>query len=496
MADQFRADAIGSIGAYTRTPNLDRLAGEGWLFTNAFANSPECIPSRISLAVGLYPHQTGVDQNMRCTLDPSHPNWMQAIAAAGYRTSFFGKSHLHPHEGDIRDRLPLMHKYGLQTVDETTGPHASASVRSNMTELWERRGLWDTFRADIHERHAKPFVARPSPLPLDLYYDCYVGGRARAYLETLSSGPWFCCVSFGGPHEPWDAPAHYATMYATNDMPAPRPRMPRVKELRGLLKQRYSSTYFTPDLNNDDIAALRANYAGNVTLIDDQIGEIVGILRRRGELDRTLVVFTSDHGEMNGDYGLLYKSNFFDPAIKIPLIIAPPRIGGRKATGKLSSALVELMDVGATLTDYADAQPMPSQARSLRPLVEDRKSAHRPISVSEFAGHTCAITPELKIEFDPHLNPVLAFDRIGDAEEQNDVSQDVNYQHAITVVRNRIISFRQSTPNVAACVQLPSVQAKSHTVATAARMGGWARRALGRVRQCILAVSRPFRPGR
>jgi choline-sulfatase len=102
------------------------LADEGVIFTNAFVNSAECVPSRLSLATGLYPHQFGVDKNLECTLNPAAPNWMRALLDAGYRTSFFGKSHLHPHKGDIRDRLHLMHSYGLQSVVETVGPRAAA----------------------------------------------------------------------------------------------------------------------------------------------------------------------------------------------------------------------------------------------------------------------------------------------------------------------------------------------------------------------------------
>jgi len=455
MADQFRADAVGCVGGYARTPNLDKLVTEGWLFTSAFANSAECIPSRISLATGLYPHQTGVDRNIRCTLDPDCPNWMQAVAAAGYRTSLFGKTHLHPHEGDIRDRLPLMHRYGLQTVNETTGPRACEFVRSNMTELWEARNVWDAFRADLRERFAtKAFVARPSPLPLELYYDCYVGRTARSYLQSLTGDePWFCWVSFGGPHEPWDAPEPYASMYPPKDMPPPRSRTCHVNGIGGLLKGLYKSRKHSPDLTADEIAAMRANYAGNVTLIDNEIGQIVETIRRRGELGRTLIAFTSDHGEMNGDHGLIYKGNFFDPAIKIPMIIVPPTSDRRAVAGKVSSALVELMDVGATLTDYAEArQPRSSLASSLRPLMENRALTHRSIAVSEFTAHTCTVTPEIKVEFDPLLNPTLAFDRLVDLEEQNDVSHDLNYQRTIVKLRTGLDLFRASTPPVSAVV--------------------------------------------
>lgn len=453
MADQFRADALGCVGGYARTPNLDKLASTGWLFTNAFANSAECVPSRISLATGLYPHQTGIDRNNRCTLNPDVPNWMQAIAAASYRTSLFGKTHLHPHEGDIRDRLPLMHRYGLQTVDEITGPRAAALVRSNMTELWQASNVYEDYRTDLKERFAtRAYLARPSPLPLELYYDSYVGRAAASYLEQLAKGaPWFCWVSFGGPHEPWDAPEPYASMYAPEQMPLPRPRTFYTDNVGGLLKELYNSVEYCPDMTASDIAAMRANYAGNVTLIDGEIGRILETIRRRGELDESLIIFTSDHGEMNGDHGLIYKANFLDPAIKIPLIVVGPGSSGFGHAEGESAALVELMDVGATLVDYAEAeQPMPTQACSLRPLIENRTSVHRQFAVSEFAAHTCVVGPRLKVEFDPLLELILAFDRNADPEEQRDISRDPAYQEEIAAVSGWLARFRVATPAISA----------------------------------------------
>jgi arylsulfatase len=172
MADQMRADALGLVNGWTQTPNLDRLARVGFLLHGVITNSAECIPARFSLALGLYPHQTGVWENGVHTLNPQFPNWMQAVERAGYRTSLFGKTHLHPHEGDLRDRVHLMHAYGLQVVDETTGPHASAHVLSNMTQSWQELGLWERFREDLAERiRSQRHVARPSVLGAEHHYD-------------------------------------------------------------------------------------------------------------------------------------------------------------------------------------------------------------------------------------------------------------------------------------------------------------------------------------
>lgn len=450
MADQFRADAIGRVGGYARTPNLDKLAGQGCLFLNAFANSAECIPSRISLATGLYPHQSGVQTNVRCTLSPTFPNWMQSLEAVGYQTSLFGKTHLHPHEGDLRDRLLLMNRFGLQVVDETTGPRASANVRSNMTDFWEAHGAWDAFRDDYRRRFAeKPFIATPSTLPLNLYYDHYVGEAARRHIASISSQkPWFGWVSFGGPHEPWDAPEPYASMYGRHDMPLPRARTFGDDSVGSLLNARFSSPDASPpNLSPEDIADLRSNYAGNVTLIDNEIGEILSAVEARGESENTLVVFTSDHGELNGDYGLIYKGSFVDPAIKIPLIIVPPSRARHIATGHESSALVELIDVGATILDFATAEmTQPSRARSLRPVIDGSQRTHRSVAVSEFADHTCVIAELLKVEFDAAQRPVLAFDRVNDPEEGTNVVANPRYQQLISEAKQWLQRFLQETP--------------------------------------------------
>ena len=125
MTDQQRWDAMGCSGGWVRTPNLDRIASEGVQFTNCVTNAPVCIPARVSLATGLYPHNTGVWKNTRYDLPPESPTWMQALRAAGYRTSLFGKTHLHHHSGDLRDREHLLYAYGLDDVDEIGGPRTS-----------------------------------------------------------------------------------------------------------------------------------------------------------------------------------------------------------------------------------------------------------------------------------------------------------------------------------------------------------------------------------
>ena len=189
---------------------------------------------------------------------------------------------------------------------------------------WEEKGLWEKYKADFAERFRnKRYVVRPSPLGLEYYYDVYVGQQAKNYLETYDrSEPWFCWVSFVGPHAPWDTPEPYASKYDPDSMPDPVPfpgddrKRPR-GTLDDLLDNR-------PIFEPGEEKRLRADYAGNVTLIDDQIGEIFAAVEARGEMDNTVIMLCSDHGEMNGDCGILGKSNFRNGTVRVPMVVRTP----------------------------------------------------------------------------------------------------------------------------------------------------------------------------
>lgn len=422
MTDQHRADAMGCSGDWVRTPNLDRIAAEGIRFASCVTNSPVCIPARLSLATGRYPHNTSIWDNCAYDMPPDTPTWMQAVREAGYRTSVFGKTHLHHHGGDLRDREHLLHAYGLDDVDEIGGPRASQRLLSHMTAAWQDRGLWEAYRRDYEERfRVKPYVARPSPLPLEWYADVYVGQCAKRYLESYDRAePWFCWVSFGGPHEPWDAPEPYASMYAPADMP---PAIPLLREGRpratGVLDERLSGA---PSFEPGDIRALRANYAGKVALIDDQIGKILDTVASRGELANTVIAFTSDHGEMNGDCGLIYKSNFLDGAVRVPMLLRTPGTVDSEVAGQVCDSPIEWFDLGPTLTELAGGRLTYQHfARSLAPALQDPRVTIREEAISEFRGEVMTLDDRFKMALNRHGAPYLLFDVASDPREEHNL---------------------------------------------------------------------------
>ena len=448
MTDQQRWDAMGCSGDWVQTPNLDRIASEGIRFTNCVTTSPVCIPTRLSLATGLYPHNTHVWNNMNHQMPAETPTWMQAVRDAGYRTSLFGKTHLHPHNGDLREREGLMNAYGLDDVNEIGGPRASANVLSHMTAMWEEKGLWEAYRADYRERFStKPHLVRPSTLGLEDYADVYVGQQAKQYLQNYERDkPWCCWVSFGGPHEPWDTPEPYASMYDPEDMPPAIPPPPTGKRPSGHLDRLMQRV--NPTFDSGEIGRLRANYAGNVTLIDAQVGELLDTIEARGELENTIIVHTSDHGEMNGDYGLIYKSNFLNGAVRVPLLVRTPEASGLQSppTGTICESPVEWIDIGPTLVELAGGELEHRQfGKSLCPMLTQPEVTHRDFAISEIEGEIMLLNQEWKAALNANGEIYLLFDVENDPNEIDNLAGRPEVADIETALRLQILERLMQT---------------------------------------------------
>jgi choline-sulfatase len=451
MADQFRFDATGVNGGWVRTPHLDRIATEGVNFTNCFTNSPVCVPARICMATGLYPHNTNVWTNIRYILPDSTPTWTEEIRRVGYKTSVIGKTHLHTHMiDDLRKREQVLKSCGFEVVDEIAGPRASAKVMSHMTERWQELGFLEKYRKDYQDRFAtRPHIVRPAALPLEHYADVYVADRTIEYLKSYNQDePWFCWLSFGGPHEPWDTPEPYASMYDPSSMPkaigSPPGGTPGENEESSMERQNrpaghldvllgrpnareeYQSriapqgpTYtHCPDFKPGEVEAMRADYAGNVTLIDDQIGRVLDLLEERGELENTVIAFTSDHGEMNGDHGLIYKENFLNGSVRVPLIVRTPETLKNQSLRKTCDGFVEWFDVGPTLVDLAGGQIEYRQfAKSLIPVISGETETHRNEALSEIWGEHMIANEEWKMVINTEGKPYMLFNVADDPDE-------------------------------------------------------------------------------
>ncbi len=226
-------------------------------------------------------------------------------------------------------------------------------------------------------------------------------------------------------------------MYDPEDMPDPIPRPDRLEDTpAGYLHFKLDRS---PKPSPEDVKKMRADYAGNVSLIDDQIGDILKTIEKRGELENTVIVFSSDHGEMNGDYGLIYKETFLNSAVRVPLIIRTPATAASSAAGSICDSPAEWFDIGPTITELAGGVLKHQQfAKSLCPVLENPKSAHRDFAVSEIHGEIMYMDKRWKLGINRLGVPYLLFDMEKDPEEQHNLVNNPESRHIQTELRLRI----------------------------------------------------------
>ncbi len=345
MTDQFNPWCMGCAGdPVVKTPHLDRLAREGALFENCYTNSPVCMPARISLATGRYPHEHGWWTNSVGSFPAGQVTLFQDLGRAGYFTSKTGKFHyfMNTNLEDFRDQAPYYAALGLDRADELPGWYGSAFHVSAYSDYLVRRGQLNTHLDDAMARFlAGQFAPLPSPLKVEDHLDSFVARRTIEFLQTAPKDrPIFHFISFPGPHSPVDAVGPYAKMYDPGQLPMP-PNAPGVVR-QG--KERYSER---------EIRQIRAFYYAKISLIDHWIGEILKTLKRRGTLDNTLIIFTADHGDMMGAHERLGKVVFYEESARIPLLARWP---GQIPAGLRTPVLTTLHDVYATMVDAAGGQ--------------------------------------------------------------------------------------------------------------------------------------------
>src|SRR5215472_8618414 len=384
MTDQQRADSMGGAGhPQIQTPNLDRIARQGMRFAQATTVSPFCMPARVSFADGLYPHNHGVWAN-KGSMPENAPNLFRSLQGSGYYTALVGKAHYYEHRPGmhLKEREAYMHACGFDFVLETTGPNASRRTSSWVTDEWAARGLWEGLQQDYENRRSSEVeIVRPSTLLVEDFLDSRIGSKAVEFVETYADARPLCLfVGFAGPHEPWDAPGDYATMYRAEQTPPPIPIPPRNADSPNWVVDNWAFEPL-PVASLALVPQIRANYYGKISLIDHQIGRILEAYRRKGWLDELFVVFLSDHGEMLGDHGRLRKGTFHESSVRVPVLLRWP---GHIPANTVTQALVESIDISATVLEAAGCTPLPrSQARSLWPVLRQPAAEARESQLSE-----------------------------------------------------------------------------------------------------------------
>jgi choline-sulfatase len=373
IADQHRWDTIGYEGnGTTYTPHLNRLAGAGTVFRSAYCTSPLCCPSRAAIASGRYGMNSGCFTNLH-QLPPGTPSFVEQLRQQGYRTCAIGKTHteIHAYDSDLTSdaHRAFMDSLGWDEVYEISGNGMlKTGIRCAYSEYLREQGAFDQVLAFYRQWHYfmdqgrkgdASFVCHEWSLPQELQETAWIGNQALAWLQKQPPGrPFFLHIGFAGPHSPIEPAPRFMDLYRD-----------RKEALPWGAK---TSPAWLPDG--------RRGYRAMISQIDEQIGHLYACLAEKGVLDRTIWVYTADHGEMAGDHGRYGKTCFYEPSVRVPLLFAGPGV----QAGQHSSALVELLDLGKTLCELCRVPPHAlDQGLSLAPILAGKSASHRDTAYCE-----------------------------------------------------------------------------------------------------------------
>jgi arylsulfatase A-like enzyme len=381
FADQHRHDALGCAGnTLIDTPNLDRLAASGMRFANTWCQSPICQPSRAALITGRYPHELGVMRNFGPDMDDRWPTFMKQLQHSGYRTANIGKTHYYAEglaapegETDLRQYSDRIARFGFDHVVEEFDRyvHAMDGVHTPYTSYLKSEGVYEAYRDQIKsiwrltERH---WDGVTSPLTKEQDLTSFLTREAKSWLSVQSAAePFFLQLSYVQPHVPLMGDPEWAAHY--RDLEIPRGPISTGKAGVPIWDDYLSwcGHHANAHLLSDDyvLAGARQYYA-MISLIDECIGQLINQLDSQGMLENTWIFYSSDHGEMLGDHGLMAKFNFYRSSVQVPLIVRPA--GG--CAPVTSDALAAVIDIGPTLLDVAGAQPLDAvRGQSLLPTI-------------------------------------------------------------------------------------------------------------------------------
>ncbi len=470
MADQWRADCLGSAGhPLVATPHLDALAAQGVRCDRAFVQSAVCGPSRMSFLTGRYVHAHRSSWN-GVPLPEDERTLDYYFSDAGYQVAGIGKVG-YPADGE---RLPSLEAAGYDRARDRLAHPGSAwyerqqggyagflrahgynsadpvneFANTVITPSGRMLSGWD-FRAAPHPLRVRAEHSRPA-FQTDL---------AMRFIKEAKQ-PWLLQLSYIEPHWPIVAPAPYHAMYDRGQVPEPQ-RHPR--ELEHPLLEPFRTERRSRPLDSEWVwRSLRATYYGMMSLVDDQLGRLFHFLRAEGLWDQTVIVFVSDHGEYLGDHWLFEKELFYEQAVRIPWIMRSPGRTFDATRGQAIEAFVESVDLVPTLLDLCGL-PLGHrlQGRSLVPLLRGESPGDwRRAVVTDWdyrfygVGERLGIPPQRRrawmirddrFKYVHFLDlPPMLFDLENDPAELHNLAQSGSYQDIIARKRLELLEWRMA----------------------------------------------------
>ena len=438
MTDEHRGDALGIEGhPVVETPYLDSIGASGFHFTNAYSASPVCIPARRTVMTGAKASSHGVFMNYPTHLDLT--TLPEVLSRAGYQSHLVGKLHL----------TPYRKLYGFDSADWADAPAQpdTSSVNNDYQMFLMEHGLYGPDIGRAHGADENGWVARPFHLDDRYHFTNWCAEKAMRFLERRDpTTPFFLKVSFHAPHAPCTPPAYYFNKYMDADIPEPEVGdWARVfdEPQRGLDVSSWRTA-----LDPKVMKQYAAGYYGSIEHVDHQIGRMLNHVP-----EDTIIIFTSDHGEMLGQHQWIRKRSAFEGSARIPFLVKLPKSAGIKQ-GRQIDNVVELMDVMPTILDAVGADiPESVDGSSVMPLLRDSDSEWR-----EFIHGECSPLETLesgmqyitdgheKYIYYPATGDEQFFDLRTDPTEMVNQIDNPAYQDAIARDRRRLIDELDGRP--------------------------------------------------
>ena len=459
-SDQHRWDCFGFEGRRIRTPHLDRMAANGTRFSAAITPNLVCQPARASILTGLLPLSHGAyDNHVSLDVRTGERGWAGQLSGAGYRSHFIGKGHFGEDPAATSHGAPESRAQSASFPDDWSGPYMGFETVEMMILghwhdllpceepprgqhferwFWEHGGSGEAWRLWAEDFGPKPAAAQTwySRLPALWHSTTWVTDRTLAFLDRQRGDRPFCLwASYPDPHHPFDCPEPWSRLHDAEDVDISRThrrdldRRPwwhrealerdplgRTERAR-ILRREYSR--IEPQTDRQ-LAEMTANYYGEISFIDDGVGRILERLRLLG-LDRdTLVVFTTDHGDLLGDHGLYLKGPTpYEGLLRVGMVMTGPGV----PEGHVVADPVSTLDLAATFYDLAGVdQPGDIQSRSLRPVIAG--TCGRDVAYSEWNMHPSRTGVELQLRTVRTGSAKLTLDLISGTGEMYDLEDD------------------------------------------------------------------------
>jgi choline-sulfatase len=414
-------------------PNLDALAAGGVTFTNAYCPSPLCMPSRNSIATGQFPSEHGICGNMNEPLDAEQraDTYMSHLQAAGYHTGLVGRHHFIDNYGLDIDVVESddeeIESYGHDYVHQVCDLHNEDRFSRYLDDSGELERY-----LRLRDNGAE------CPYNPDDVEDGYIGEQSVRFIEDNDGErPFYLHVSFHGPHPPYHWVPDSFDKFDAEDAPEPL----------GI---------HDPD-RSQSIRETRAKYMGRMSLIDHYLGEMIEALDATGQLEQTLVVFTSDHGDMLGDDGIFDKRHFYEQSVGVPLVMSGPgaergRVAERQGCGQTRKELVNLVDLYPTFLEAAGrGETAPDEpgihgnedrsGRSLFSVIDGSDDHPRDAVFSELGTTMMVRDATHKLVYDPERGgPLKVFDLRTDQSERENLVNDHRIEDAGRRLTERLCS--------------------------------------------------------